>query len=469
MHHIDEHTIELYILGSELVKEQTAEIEAHLKECYGCRTVAEQMEAFYKEAEGFLPQSLNYVEGNLQQSKSLMRLPTDLTEYDIPLGSRVPYKPTTVMAKFWYFVYRHPIPSAVTSFATVAAMVLGINYSITDLMKDKNPAYPHLNPNNATIEIYNKNNQLLWEIPAQSIYKIDLLGYEDQRERIQVVDIDGDKKNEIVTTIQIGKHSNGLSPLTFFSSTGKRIKELSFSEHLQFHNINYSNDLNALDILFEDFDGSGKKEIIVNASNSRSPNIIYRIINNGDVGGGYFHFGSGKIKNIKIGKKKFVAFLGRNDVGEPESLSFPVLIILDPLKIAGKAEASDSRGFGLPVSKAELFVIRFPLTDMNYLWNTAGFIGSLNESIMDTVGTTNVWVLGNRGNDYDPKFEYIFSSDMKIIDIKLSNGTINLRNKLITQEKVKGIMDRAYLDNLKNGIRYWNGKEWQKEWTMVKH
>lgn len=51
MHHIDEHTIELYILGYELEKEQITEIETHLKECHGCRKLAGQMETFYRNAE----------------------------------------------------------------------------------------------------------------------------------------------------------------------------------------------------------------------------------------------------------------------------------------------------------------------------------------------------------------------------------------------------------------------------------
>jgi hypothetical protein len=35
--------------------------------------------------------------------------------------------------------------------------------------------------------------------------------------------------------------------------------------------------------------------------------------------------------------------------------------------------------------------------------------------------------------------------------------------------KLSGKIDQAYLDNLKNGIRYWDGREWRKEWAMVKH
>ncbi len=47
MQHIDEHIIELYVLGSELVEERRDEIERHFAECHGCRALADQIQAFY--------------------------------------------------------------------------------------------------------------------------------------------------------------------------------------------------------------------------------------------------------------------------------------------------------------------------------------------------------------------------------------------------------------------------------------
>jgi predicted anti-sigma-YlaC factor YlaD len=43
MHHIDEHTLELYTLKAEEVAERVDEIEAHLEECHGCRALVEEM------------------------------------------------------------------------------------------------------------------------------------------------------------------------------------------------------------------------------------------------------------------------------------------------------------------------------------------------------------------------------------------------------------------------------------------
>ena len=56
MQHVDEHTLEQYTLGGKLGRTQAREIEAHLKECEGCRSHAKQISDFYERAEGILQQ-----------------------------------------------------------------------------------------------------------------------------------------------------------------------------------------------------------------------------------------------------------------------------------------------------------------------------------------------------------------------------------------------------------------------------
>ncbi len=109
-------------------------------------------------------------------------------------------------------------------------------------------------------------------------------------------------------------------------------------------------------------------EIIVGTNNGRSPNVIFRLDNQTNILGSYAHYGD--VKNILLqltdGKKKLFVF-GQNDLGEMDSLSFPVLALIDPEKIIGRSESNCTPGFDLPPSPAELSYVRFPLSDMNYL------------------------------------------------------------------------------------------------------
>jgi hypothetical protein len=47
MIHIDEHILELYVLNADEAAPRREEIEAHLRECDGCRDLADRMSVFH--------------------------------------------------------------------------------------------------------------------------------------------------------------------------------------------------------------------------------------------------------------------------------------------------------------------------------------------------------------------------------------------------------------------------------------
>jgi hypothetical protein len=159
---------------------------------------------------------------------------------------------------------------------------------------------------------------------------------------------------------------------------------------------------------------------------------------------------------------------GQNNLNEDNSLSFANLIAIDPEKINGKTESSCTPGFGLETSKAEQYYIKFPLTDLSYIWKSIGCLQRMSTSQFNNNPSYDLWVMGSYDGD-NPAFEYIMSNKMKVVDVKYSSNTLRLRQQLIDGGKIKGTFDDAYLNNLKNGVRYWDGKSWQKEPTMVKH
>jgi hypothetical protein len=473
MRHIDEHTIELYILGSDLGAEQISEIETHCKECYGCRTLADEIRGFYKDLEESLD-TLLAPEG--QKSNALMKLPSELLEYDIPFGSRVPFKPMTPLGKFFYFVYKHPIPAAMGGVATMALLGAALFFGINDLFKDNNPAYTHLNSESAIVEVYNKQNEKLWSFPSKAIYRVEPEDYTRLSREVIVADFDSDGKNEVITLLPVGSRINSLPPLTIFSSTGKAIKEVKFNEKIQFRGTQYAEGLGVQDIICDVFENEGEKQLIVITNNGRSPSVIYRLAIDGSELGAYFHFGVGKISVIEVGndRKKRIAFLGRNDVNDPDSLGYAVLTILDPMKIVGKTEASDSRGFGLPLGTAEEYIIRFPLSDLNYILKSDACASGIQSIQFNGIPSFQVDLMGNyqrkeNVNSRYPVFWYIFKSDLSIVEVKYEAMTNRIRQELVEQGKCSGKIDSLYLSNLKNGVTYWNGKEWQKEPAMVRH
>ncbi|MDI6767813.1 MAG: hypothetical protein QME52_13415 [Bacteroidota bacterium] len=466
MHHIDEHTIELYILGSDLVKKQITEIEAHLKECHGCRALTEQIEVFYQNAEEELDKLSVPKE---QATKALMRLPRDIMPYDMPLGAPVPYRPITFVGKLAYFNRLHPVVTGIGSFATMAVMAL-ILFSIPNKKTiDQNPSYPILDPVSGSLAIYNKDHDMLWSIPSKilpganpdlllPIYKF-----------INIYDINGDGRNEIITALPIGNQNNYTDTLRIFSARKDILLIKTFDEKIQFRGKSYDEHWTISNIYCDRIGNEGNLEIFLLTNNGRSPNILFRLNNYGNIIGYFVHYGLQQMIVLENSAGDKNIFLhGQNDLGEIDSLSSPVLIVLDPEKINGKTESSCTPGFDLETSKAEQYYIKLPLTDLNYLCKTNGYVGRATTIKFENKNAYDLWIGGTYEKE-TPVFEYILSEEMEVLSVKYSSETLKLRQKLIAEGKIKGTFDDAYLENLKNGVRYWDGKEWQKEPTMVKH
>jgi len=471
MKHIDEHTIELYALGSDLVKGQTGEIEAHLNECHGCRTLADRMGAFYKNAEENLDKLSSPAE---PKSKALMRFPKDLMEYDIPLGSRVPYKPSTPLAKFFYFVRRHPITVTMSSFAIVGLLGWFLNDAIRSFNGEKkitdiNPSYTFLNPATAKLEVYNKNHDLLWSIPTPEATGSST---EERNKKTTIVtDLDGDGKNEVVTVLNsLAGNIQKRNVLRIFSSDKQQVRETSFGQAIKFRNRQYQSDFMTGYSVVEDFKQNGSKEIIVSVTNVRSPSFISRLDKNGNVIGEYWHFGHFDVLyavDLNGDGKKEIVLGPVNDINDSTHKEFPTVIVLNPEKIVGQTESSCTPGFGLPKSEAEIFYIGMPRTNMDNLLPGSG--SSIRTISYIDSQVLIVQTVNGSYKEFPPfAFDYIFSSDMKIARVQSMNNTDAVYKSFVQKGKLTGKIDQAYLNNLRNGVRYWDGKEWRNEWTIVK-
>jgi hypothetical protein len=143
-----------------------------------------------------------------------------------------------------------------------------------------------------------------------------------------------------------------------------------------------------------------------------------------------------------------------------------MITVLDPKKIVGEIESQCTPGFGLTRSEAEYFYIHIPRSDMDdlmYLTPSAQGISFIDDKLIRFTTKSKI----DERQIFN--FDYIFSHDLKSLQIKSNNGTDQIHYNLVQQGKLKGKIDQAYLDNLKKNIRYWDGKQWRKEWTMVKH
>jgi hypothetical protein len=471
MYHIDEHILELYALKADEIAGRVNEIEEHLRECHGCRALVEEMRGYYSDLDEELKQQPTQ---EVSAEKALVRRQTHLKSYYEPFAPPMRYQPNTPLAKMFYFVRRHPVVTMTSGFAMVAAFGWLLNDFIKpdskeNVITDKNPASYYLNNSTGFLEIKNKENQKLWELASN---KIEIFSKRQVETRILstvVTDLNNDGMNEVLTILpppqdELLKRNY----LRIYFSDQKLLQEIPFGRSINYRDREYQNDFTSDGVFVDDFN-SGDKEIFVLTKNIRSPSIVTRLDKNGNILGEYWHFGFIMdlcALDVNDDRKKEMVFFGVNDVSDTNHQEFPMITVLDPKKIVGEIESQCSPGFGLTRSEAEYFYIRFPRSDMDdvlYMTPSPQGISFIDDKSIrfTTQSKINERQILN--------FDYFFTHDLKPIQVKSNNGTDQIHYNLVQQGKLKGKIDQAYLDNLKNGIRYWDGKQWRKEWTRVQY
>ena len=472
MQHIDEHTIELYVLGSELVEERRDEIERHFAECHGCRTLAEQIGAFYKKAEDYLAQQ---PEREMKPGKALVQQRREPMLFEEPLGYPIPYAPRTPIQKFVYFVRRHPVVTGVGGFSLAAALIVfgmlmsnPFKHSDSDQITDHNPAFKNYNTTTDMLEVINAEHQLLWQLKSPSI-SFELQTENSSRNSLTAIaDLDGDGNNELLTSLNIlgcNTASNDRH-LLVFDRDGKLIWNQQFRENVHYLGRSYSPYFNAAALLVIEDPINGQKNVLVIANhNGRSPSILYRLDNRGKVIGTYWHFGTIKGLyqcDLNGDGNQEIILCAKNDANDTTHGEFASIAVLDPLKIVGERRSTTCPGFDLPPSDAELIYVRFPRVDIDNFNHTSSAITEMETSD----STSFKFVMGNFDNW---RFDYFLDHTMRVLETKSYDITNRLHKQLEEQGKTSATVDQTYLENLKNGVRYWDGRKWTKEVTRIDH
>lgn len=470
MHHIDEHILELYALKADEIAGRVNEIEEHLRECHGCRALVEEMRGYYSDLDEELKRQ---PAPEVSAEKAIIRRQVHVKPYYEPFAPPMPYRPNTPLAKMFYFVRRHPVVTITSSFAAFAMVGWFLNDFIKpdskeNVITDKNPASYYLNNSTGFLEIKNKGNQKLWELASNKIEAFSKRQVETRIHSTVVTDLNDDGINEVLTVLpppqdELLKRNY----LRIYSSDQKLLREIPFGRSINYHDREYPNDFTSDGVFVDNF-SSGDKEIFVLTKNVRSPSIVTRLDKKSNVLGEYWHFGfimdMVPLDVNRDGKKELVLF-GVNDVLDTNHQEFPNIVVLDPKKIVGEIESQCTPGFGLTKSDAEYFYVGIPRSDIDdvlYLTPCSQGISFIDDK---SIRFTTISLIPDQSKF---TFDYVFSQDLKIMQVKSNNQTDQIHYNLVKEGKLKGKIDKSYLDNLKNSIKYWDGKEWRKEWTRVR-
>lgn len=454
MKHYDQHIIELYVLGSKKVEEIRGDIESHLAECYTCRGIARELTEFYQMAGGDQPLLPERAESN---------------KYD-SLVIRPEYRPTyedrgSIPMRIWRSARAHPVASSIFSVGTLALILWAWN--VSGLSRDTNPDNVSLNASYGALVVYNKGDEILWQIPQRDVR--EPLKREDQYHvRYScVADINGDGRKEVLTTLPLPDEEKRYQLLRAFDSKRNIVLRKALDDRLiSFRGQRFDAGWDLMYPFVLENPKQKAKEILVAGSNGRSPTFVARLDDRGNVIGRYWHYGqlgAQYLIDLNGDGKKQLLLCGVSDVGEGVERPNSVIIVLDPGKIVDETESLATRGFGFEGSYAELYYIQLPQSDLNAAMGTRIMADLLESQSEDVLRFSAV---GKALADLS-QFEFIFSKDLRIIEVKSSAGIDDLHAKLKKEGKISSVLDDKYLADMKHRVKYWNGQSWVSEHTKV--
>jgi hypothetical protein len=473
MIHIEEHILEAHAARAPEVRHREKEILVHLEECAGCRAIWEEYRLFYNDLRAELQKPALQESG--RSTAVVTRRRADVRAFQDLFVSPIRPYPPTFAGRATYIIRAYPVVSGIGGFLFMGLLAL-LFFSLSPrLFRDMNPSYTHINSAEGHLEIYNKSREPIWTVPINGIHEFTPQKLLEAEHSTLLYDVDGNGRNEILTILPTGEPRENCYPLTIFSTADAQPVTHYFRDTINFRGTSYRELLYPNQLLLAGLGDRRSPNFFLVTNNGRSPNIVFRLDDRFETVGEYYHFGDVYQKTFitKAGTPLLFLF-GENDIGETDSLNSAILAVLDPSKLRGKTESSATRGFGKAVSDAEIFYIRFPLTDMNRYLHAKEVTLQVDQTMVNGENLYSVWTYGNGVSDTHvgngiPAFEYIFSEQFELREIKFDSDTFSRREAMIEGGHLKGKMDAAYLDNLRRSVRYWDGTTWQDHAVMIGH
>ena len=324
---------------------------------------------------------------------------------------------------------------------------------------------------NSRLVIINEKGNVLWRYDTQIKnlvdegtyrthfqYKKNNFSGKNKRDfpHLIIKDIDDDKKNEVLFSIQTQDEWNE-GTLFCFDYKGNLKWHYKVGREIKFGSKTYSGNFRIDGFDLCDFDGNGSFEIIVNSRHKLYyPSQLAILNNEGYLLGEYWNSGyltDYAFVDLDSDGYKEIIYGGINN-----EYKKACLIVFDARNISGCSPQGDSyRCEGLKQG-SEKYYILFPRTDVDQVYTIHNVLNKVD-------------VLGNKRISVVPDFSKIYyelNFNMQLEEIRLSDHFEMTHRKALQEGKIGSIINDEYKRRLKNGILYFNGKNWETKPSQVK-
>lgn len=270
-------------------------------------------------------------------------------------------------------------------------------------------------------------------------------------------DINADGANEVVFAPRRKRDQTGEGWIFCYDRAGTRLWKFHGGKELRCGGTVYSPDFRIAGFVCRDLDGDGRLETIVESFHAPDwPCQLAVLDSSGKLTGEFWN----------AGYMREIAFKDINGDGREEIIACGVnneyrggfLVVFDTRKIGGSSPQSGGfvcQGLG---KGSELLYVTTPMVDVakaEGVW-VSGFV------FLDI--TDNGWIRATTGEDL------IYDFDFGLKCVQLTAGHVfNVHHQAMLEAgKIKSVLGPAYLAQLREGIRYWDGEAWTAAPTAVR-
>lgn len=460
MGHPDEHTLELYAIGSQRIEGEGPAIQSHLIECPHCRQVVQEKRSFYNEVGKALEGRPN---GDCRVPVHIARgVHPSLSRHEL-VSHQTRDRQVSLRKRAEAFGWAHPYVSSGGLLAGVALLgwlMFGLQ---PDGPTDTNPGFVRMNRVNSTIEVFNKSDQVLFSKPiylAEEAANDEVLGIKNA----SVTDLNADGENEVGIAARLAEDPfSYLAYLRIYSGTNRLLSTTPLGHSVAWRGRQYNNQFGYGGIVTYSPQSTLHQLMVCTNSNFRSPSVISILASPHSIAGEYWHYGhlnSPVVVPGALGRDPGALLVfGLNDAADSIGIQYAVMIALDPQRIVSRTESRLSRGFGYPTCDGELAYLRFPECDV------AAALGQrMSKNKLQSQGNGQFVILSMSDS---VKIEYTFTLDLKPLSARPLPGFEQIHARLAKEGKIRSTFDLRYIDALRDGIKFYDGTRWCKEAVLI--
>jgi hypothetical protein len=210
-----------------------------------------------------------------------------------------------------------------------------------------------------------------------------------------------------------------------------------------------------------DFTRSGAVEIIAEfGHHERYPNVVVKLdALTGALQGEYWH--AGNIENMAV---RDFDHDGIDDIFLTNTSMFDgsvPLVVVDPRAVGGSAPMPPGLKLDAIPPGTEKYYLLLPRSGLE---KSPGFLSTAGEALYFKSDSLLEVIVYDRFKDGTAfALKYYFDPSMRCVDVYASEPNLAYYRKLQQEELTKRPIDRRFLDEMRAGIRYWDGDRFVSE------